>query len=108
MSPEPRSGSHGWPPSGRPAALRQITGSRIEATEFVRAQDRREGCKICCPEEIALMDGFTGRRDHRDLGREFEGSVAAKIRRGAPLPRLIQVSTRVELATGLEGNAVVQ
>lgn len=54
------------------------------------------------------MDGFTGRRDHRDLGREFEGSVAAKIRRGAPLPRLIQVSTRVELATGLEGNAVVQ
>jgi glucose-1-phosphate thymidylyltransferase len=52
-----------WLDTGTPDSL-------IEASEFVRTLEKRQGLKIACPEEIAFHVGFI---DEAGLGRTIDG-----------------------------------
>jgi glucose-1-phosphate thymidylyltransferase len=54
---------YAWLDTGTPDSL-------LEASEFVATLERRQGFKICCPEEIAFRMGFV---DRDQLGRLAEG-----------------------------------
>ena len=45
-----------------------------EASDFVRALEKRQGYRIACPEEIAFHMGFIDRDQLIRLGRELEAS----------------------------------
>jgi glucose-1-phosphate thymidylyltransferase len=45
-----------------------------EASNFVRALEKRQGYRIGCPEEVAFRMGFIGRNDLAELGRELDTS----------------------------------
>jgi glucose-1-phosphate thymidylyltransferase len=45
-----------------------------EASNYVRALEKRQGYRICCPEEVAFRMGYIGRDDLVRLGRELEAS----------------------------------
>ncbi|MBV9078028.1 MAG: glucose-1-phosphate thymidylyltransferase RfbA [Methylobacteriaceae bacterium] len=46
--------------------------SLLEASEFVRAVQNRQGVIVACLEEIALANGFVGREEVMRRGRQFE------------------------------------
>ena len=50
-----------WLDTGTPDTL-------IEAGEFIRTLEKRQGFKVACPEEIAYGAGWIGREDLRRLG----------------------------------------
>ncbi len=50
-----------WLDTGTPDSL-------LEASQFIRTLDRRQGVKICCPEEIAFVQGFIDRQNLLSLG----------------------------------------
>lgn len=52
---------YAWLDTGTPDSL-------IEASEFVRTFEKRQGLKICCPEEIAYQMGFIGAAELERLG----------------------------------------
>jgi glucose-1-phosphate thymidylyltransferase len=52
---------YAWLDTGTPDSL-------IEASEFVRTFEKRQGLKICCPEEIAYLMGFIDRSQLERLG----------------------------------------
>ncbi len=45
-----------------------------EASNYVRALEKRQGYRICCPEEVAFRMGYIGADDLMRLGRELEAS----------------------------------
>jgi glucose-1-phosphate thymidylyltransferase len=53
-----------WLDTGTPDTL-------LEAAEFVRALEKRQGFRIACPEEIAFAQGFITRDHLAELGREL-------------------------------------
>ena len=57
-----------WLDTGTPESL-------IEAGEFVRALEKRQGFKIACPEEIAHAAGWISRADLLALGAKLGKSA---------------------------------
>jgi glucose-1-phosphate thymidylyltransferase len=45
--------------------------SMLDASEFMRTLERRQGFRVSCPEEIAFRMGYIGRDDLARLGREL-------------------------------------
>jgi glucose-1-phosphate thymidylyltransferase len=69
-----------WLDTGTPDTL-------IEAAEFVRALEKRQGLRIACPEEIAYNLGWI-ERDHlvalgRELGKSSYGQYLIRVADGA-------------------------
>ena len=61
------------------------TDSLLGASEFVAVLERRQGLKICCPEEIALRSGFITLAEMEPWLKPFGNSAyAAYVRRMAP------------------------
>jgi glucose-1-phosphate thymidylyltransferase len=58
---------YAWLDTGTPESLN-------EACDYVRALEKRQGYRICCPEEVAFRMGFITRAQLADLGRELEKS----------------------------------
>lgn len=50
------------------------TESLLEAAEFVRIIETRQGFKIACPEEIAFRNGYLNAADLRALAKSFSNS----------------------------------
>ena len=53
-----------WLDTGTPDSL-------LEAAEFVRTLEHRQGFKVCCPEEIAFSRGFIDKDQLMALGKEL-------------------------------------
>jgi glucose-1-phosphate thymidylyltransferase len=49
--------------------------SMLDASEFMRTLERRQGFRVSCPEEIAFRMGYISRADLRSLGQELEKSA---------------------------------
>jgi glucose-1-phosphate thymidylyltransferase len=58
---------YAWLDTGTPESLN-------EACDYVRALEKRQGYRICCPEEVAFHMGFISRDDLEGLGRELDKS----------------------------------
>ncbi len=56
-----------WLDTGTPDSL-------LEAAEFVRTLEKRQGFKICCPEEIAFRQGWIDARQLVELGNDIATS----------------------------------
>ena len=59
---------YAWLDTGTPDSL-------IEASEFVRALETRQGFQIACPEEIAYNSGWISREQLISLGTELAKSA---------------------------------
>jgi glucose-1-phosphate thymidylyltransferase len=60
-----------WLDTGTPDNL-------LEAAEFVRVLEKRQGFKICCPEEIAFHNGWINHNQLETLGRAISKSAYGK------------------------------
>jgi glucose-1-phosphate thymidylyltransferase len=56
-----------WLDTGTPDSL-------LEAAEFVRSLEKRQGLKVCCPEEVAFRMGYLTADQLRRLGQRDEKS----------------------------------
>jgi glucose-1-phosphate thymidylyltransferase len=52
--------------------------SLLEAAEFVRALERRQGLRIACPEEVAFEKGFIDKAQLERLGNAMPNSEYGK------------------------------
>jgi glucose-1-phosphate thymidylyltransferase len=59
---------YAWLDTGTPDSL-------TEATEFVRALEKRQGFRVACPEEVAFRMGFIDRGQLSELGRSLGTSA---------------------------------
>ena len=63
-----------WLDTGTPDSL-------IEAAEFIRALEKRQGFKVACPEEIAFHQGWISRDAVLELAQAYKGDYGAYLRR---------------------------
>ena len=63
-----------WLDTGTPDSL-------VEAAEFIRALEKRQGFKVACPEEIAFRAGWISREDVLELAKAYKGDYGAYLRR---------------------------
>jgi len=59
---------YAWLDTGTPDSL-------LDASEFVAALERRQGFKVCCPEEIAFSQGFIGVSELEQLAKDYGKSA---------------------------------
>jgi len=59
---------YAWLDTGTPDSL-------LEAAEFVRTLEHRQGFKVCCPEEIAFSRGFIDAAALKELGKALGKST---------------------------------
>jgi glucose-1-phosphate thymidylyltransferase len=64
---------YAWLDTGTPDSL-------LEAAEFIRALERRQGFKVACPEEIAYREGWISREALNDLARANKSTYGAYLR----------------------------
>jgi glucose-1-phosphate thymidylyltransferase len=43
----------------------------LDASEFMRTLEKRQGFRVSCPEEVAFRMGLISRNDLEQLGREL-------------------------------------
>jgi glucose-1-phosphate thymidylyltransferase len=65
---------YAWLDTGTPDSL-------VEAAEFIRALEKRQGFKVACPEEIALHQGWISREAVLTLAQAYKGDYGAYLRR---------------------------
>ena len=82
LSVEVMGRGYAWLDTGTPDSL-------IEAAEFVRTLEKRQGFKIACPEEIAFQKGFIDAAQMEALATQLGKSAY-----GAYLRRVLEVSRR--------------
>ena len=70
LSIEPMGRGYAWLDTGTPASL-------IDAGEFVRTLEKRQGFKIACPEEIAWRKGFIDQAQAEALANRLGKSAYA-------------------------------
>ena len=63
-----------WLDTGTPDSL-------VEAAEFIRALEKRQGFKVACPEEIAYHGGWISREAVLRLAEGYRGDYGAYLRR---------------------------
>ncbi|MDE3175722.1 MAG: glucose-1-phosphate thymidylyltransferase RfbA [Pseudomonadota bacterium] len=63
-----------WLDTGTPDSL-------VEAAEFIRALEKRQGFKVACPEEIAFHQGWISRANVLKLAEAYKGDYGAYLRR---------------------------
>jgi glucose-1-phosphate thymidylyltransferase len=63
---QPIGPGYAWLDTGTPDSL-------LDAAEFVRVLEKRQGMKICCPEEIAWRHGFIDNTLAKALGKSEYG-----------------------------------
>ena len=68
-----------WLDTGTPDSL-------LEAAEFIRALERRQGFKVACPEEIAYRYGWISQAELLTLAKPYKGDYGAYLRRLDGLP----------------------
>jgi glucose-1-phosphate thymidylyltransferase len=68
LSVERMGRGHAWLDTGTPDSL-------LEAAEFVRALEKRQGFRISCPEEIAFRSGWISRERLEQLGQALGKSA---------------------------------
>src|ERR1700722_15997527 len=64
---------YAWLDTGTPDSL-------LEAAEFIRALERRQGFKVACPEEIAYRAGWISREALNELAQANRSSYGAYLR----------------------------
>jgi glucose-1-phosphate thymidylyltransferase len=62
-----------WLDTGTPDSL-------VEAAEFIRALEKRQGFKVACPEEIAFHQGWISRDDVLSLAEGYKGDYGKYLR----------------------------
>jgi glucose-1-phosphate thymidylyltransferase len=62
-----------WLDTGTPDSL-------LEAAEFIRALEKRQGFKVACPEEIAFRHGWISRDALFELSRAYKGDYGVYLR----------------------------
>jgi glucose-1-phosphate thymidylyltransferase len=80
-----------------------ISDSLLEAAEFVRALERRQGLRIACPEEVAFELGFIDRGQLERLGRAMPNSEYGKYLLGIANERETRGSSIAESPTAHAG-----
>ena len=63
-----------WLDTGTPDSL-------LEAAEFIRTLEKRQGFKVACPEEIAFHQGWISRATVLKLAEGYKGDYGAYLRR---------------------------
>lgn len=71
LSVQPIGRGYAWLDTGTPDSL-------LDAAEFVRVLEKRQGMKICCPEEIAWRHGFIGNAQLEALAKNLGKSEYGK------------------------------
>ena len=64
---------YAWLDTGTPDSL-------LEAAEFIRALEKRQGFKVACPEEIAYRAGWISREALNELAHADRSSYGAYLR----------------------------
>jgi glucose-1-phosphate thymidylyltransferase len=71
LSVQPIGRGYAWLDTGTPDSL-------LDAAEFVRVLEKRQGMKICCPEEIAWRNGFIDNTQLEALAKNLGKSEYGK------------------------------